>query len=410
MKTLYRPVGLKELELIVKEDFKKFPPRLEQQPIFYPVLNKEYACEIASKWNTKDAFGDYLGFVTEFDISNEEFSKYEVQNVGASHHNELWVPAEKLAEFNNAIVGRIKTIKVYIGEKYKQTIRQETVEYLEIENTIHEARLNHFLETKTREILPYSDFELDLNKDQPTNSSSNDDFYVLKEKARTIDTVDEAVDFLIEEGLSQERIEEIQNETALRPIKCSIKNHFGLNMFLRNLFFYPKNEKLQQSIRAYNSIDANYGEHGEGIIANALWRRLHNCELATSPNKSEIETLRKKLAAFYKQFAVDDDIDLEKITFEEMDAMMDEVDKARKKHNIEADEKRLELLSYNFTKEQIDRYISISTNEEKSLEMYFQEELILANVAAADMPTLQKLKNAYFNTLEVVEKLKFYET
>lgn len=38
---LYRPVGLRELELIAKADFKAFPPRLPEQPIFYPVLNFE---------------------------------------------------------------------------------------------------------------------------------------------------------------------------------------------------------------------------------------------------------------------------------------------------------------------------------------------------------------------------------
>jgi hypothetical protein len=40
---LYRPVGLKELELIVQADFRAFPPRLPEQPIFYLVLNIEAA-------------------------------------------------------------------------------------------------------------------------------------------------------------------------------------------------------------------------------------------------------------------------------------------------------------------------------------------------------------------------------
>lgn len=44
---LYRPVGLKEMELIAESGFKKFPPRLMWQPIFYPVLNEQYASQIA---------------------------------------------------------------------------------------------------------------------------------------------------------------------------------------------------------------------------------------------------------------------------------------------------------------------------------------------------------------------------
>lgn len=70
---LFRPVGTKELELIEQSGFTAFPPRLPEQPIFYPVLNVEYATEIA----------------------------------------ELWVPAEELDEFNRHIIGKIKVIKEF---------------------------------------------------------------------------------------------------------------------------------------------------------------------------------------------------------------------------------------------------------------------------------------------------------
>jgi len=118
MKTLYRPIGEKELLLIAESNFTKFPPRLEWQPIFYPVLNEEYASEIARKWNTTDPFGNYLGFVTKFEITEEEFQKYKVENVGGPIHNELWVPAEELEEFNKNIVGEIRMTKAYFGKKY----------------------------------------------------------------------------------------------------------------------------------------------------------------------------------------------------------------------------------------------------------------------------------------------------
>jgi len=118
--TLYRPVGEKELILIAENNFKAFPPRLEQQPIFYPVLNEIYATEIASQWNTKDAFGNYLGFVTKFKITEEEYLKYKVENVGGKIHNELWVPAEDLEQFNNSIVGVIEITKVCIGDQFKK--------------------------------------------------------------------------------------------------------------------------------------------------------------------------------------------------------------------------------------------------------------------------------------------------
>ncbi|MCW5960282.1 MAG: hypothetical protein KIS76_08975 [Pyrinomonadaceae bacterium] len=45
--TLFRPVGKNELALIEESDFTAFPPRLPEQPIFYPVLNENYAIQIA---------------------------------------------------------------------------------------------------------------------------------------------------------------------------------------------------------------------------------------------------------------------------------------------------------------------------------------------------------------------------
>ena len=44
---LYRPVGKAEYDLIVQSEFTAYPPRLPEQPIFYPVLNERYAREIA---------------------------------------------------------------------------------------------------------------------------------------------------------------------------------------------------------------------------------------------------------------------------------------------------------------------------------------------------------------------------
>ena len=102
--TLYRPVGPKELLLIEQSGWTKFPPRLPEQPIFYPVMNEEYAIQIARDWNVP-ASGS--GFVTKFDVNSACLEQYEIQNVGGSIHNELWIPTEKLEEFNDNIVGTI---------------------------------------------------------------------------------------------------------------------------------------------------------------------------------------------------------------------------------------------------------------------------------------------------------------
>jgi len=118
-KTLYRPVGLREMELISESNYRKFPPRLEWQPIFYPVLNQQYAEQIANEWNTPDEFSGFCGIVTAFEINEKYLQQFEIQNVGDKSHNELWIPSEELPEFNQNIIGTIEIVNVYFGEGFK---------------------------------------------------------------------------------------------------------------------------------------------------------------------------------------------------------------------------------------------------------------------------------------------------
>ena len=119
--TLYRPVGQKELDLVKESGNKKFPPRLEWQPIFYPVMNQAYAEQIALEWNTKDEFSGYAGYVTAFDLPEDYLQQFPVQNVGGEIHNELWIPAEQLEELNSKIIGEISVVRSFFGEKFKQS-------------------------------------------------------------------------------------------------------------------------------------------------------------------------------------------------------------------------------------------------------------------------------------------------
>lgn len=109
-RTLYRPVADAELKLIEESGWKKFPPRLPEQPIFYPVTNEAYAKQITVEWNVP-AYG--VGYVTRFEVDEIYLSKFDIQNVGGELHDELWVPAEELEEFNAHIVGQIEVIAKY---------------------------------------------------------------------------------------------------------------------------------------------------------------------------------------------------------------------------------------------------------------------------------------------------------
>ncbi|MFD2792957.1 hypothetical protein ACFS27_05285 [Promicromonospora vindobonensis] len=108
--TLSRPTGPKELALVEASGWRAWPPRLTDQPIFYPVLNENYATRIARDWNVKHSGA---GFVTRFEVRKEFLDRYEVQQVGGATILEYWIPAEDLIELNANIVGTIDVVAEY---------------------------------------------------------------------------------------------------------------------------------------------------------------------------------------------------------------------------------------------------------------------------------------------------------
>lgn len=107
--TCYRPTGQKELDLVAQTNYKKWPPRLPEQPIFYPVTNEEYAIKL-TQWNVSD-FG--IGYVTKFVVNKDFMDKFPIKIVGAKSHNEWWNPADQLDALNDNIIGKIEVIGTY---------------------------------------------------------------------------------------------------------------------------------------------------------------------------------------------------------------------------------------------------------------------------------------------------------
>lgn len=105
--TMFRPTGPKELELVAGSGWRRWPPRLPGQPIFYPVTNQKYAEQIARDWNVPESGA---GFVTRFDVRREFADRFEVRQVGGREHTEWWIPAENLEELNDNIVGCIEVV------------------------------------------------------------------------------------------------------------------------------------------------------------------------------------------------------------------------------------------------------------------------------------------------------------
>lgn len=66
----------------------------------------------ARDWNVKESGA---GYVTEFEVDAAYAERYPIRTVGASNHQELWVPAKELAEFNRHIVGLIRVVNEFAG-------------------------------------------------------------------------------------------------------------------------------------------------------------------------------------------------------------------------------------------------------------------------------------------------------
>ncbi|MFC4336506.1 ADP-ribosylation/crystallin J1 [Salininema proteolyticum] len=110
---LWRPTGPEEMDLVRASDWLAWPPRLPDQPIFYPVLNEDYAVKIARDWNVP-ASG--VGYVLAFDVETAFVERYPVRQAGGRTILELWVPAEELEEFNRHIVGPMTVVREFRPE------------------------------------------------------------------------------------------------------------------------------------------------------------------------------------------------------------------------------------------------------------------------------------------------------
>ncbi len=114
---LWRPVGLREMALVFEAGMRGFPPRLPEQPIFYPVLVEAYADQIAGTWNIAEE--PYAGYVLEIEISDDYIARYTPHTVGGPMHRELWVPSEDLAELNRQMTRPLSVRRAFFGPKYR---------------------------------------------------------------------------------------------------------------------------------------------------------------------------------------------------------------------------------------------------------------------------------------------------
>lgn len=106
--TLYCPINVEELIAIVVSQWRAFPPREAERPIFHPVTTEDYGRYLGQTWAGRH--GDDDCYLVRFTVRAEAVRSFERRSVGGPEREELWVPAESFAAFNAAIVGGIHLI------------------------------------------------------------------------------------------------------------------------------------------------------------------------------------------------------------------------------------------------------------------------------------------------------------
>jgi hypothetical protein len=112
--TLFRPGGEKEIALIRASGWKEFPERLPDEQLFCPLLTVEPATRIARETSTQDGGTVY---VLRFNVDFEYLKRFPIQAAGWRVHQEYWIPADQLAEFNGHIIGLIEVISEFHAPK-----------------------------------------------------------------------------------------------------------------------------------------------------------------------------------------------------------------------------------------------------------------------------------------------------
>jgi hypothetical protein len=161
---LWRPVGLRELALVFEAGMKAFPPRLPEQPIFYPVLVEAYADQIARAWNTAE--DPFAGYVVEMEIPDDYAGRFTAETVGAAMHRELWVPAEELPEFNRRMTKPLLVRRAFFGAGFRGHVPESFGlhggdAYQQIQlmiATMNQAPFGFLMETSTNALTVFLNF------------------------------------------------------------------------------------------------------------------------------------------------------------------------------------------------------------------------------------------------------------
>jgi hypothetical protein len=399
---LYKFISEEELLEIREKKFREFSSNFPLR--FY--LDKSFDQNIDEK----------LIFLVKCEISAEDLLTLKMET-----NNEIVISSEKLETFN-LINYRIKIIDTSLEDLHH--LDKMIKDIIINEMYLAETRLKIFLETNSREIITddyfygeddfTSDYNTELTEEmmEKIKNEIRESAKILdkkKEKTININTVEEAVDFLINGDLKQDDINVIKNQSINMKMD-SFRNHFGLGTYIRNLFFHGNtNQKFLDDIKEYkkyfNGIE--HGEFGEGIIEDCLWRKLNNCETTTENHRKIIE-IEQKVKSVRDEIYRNKEVD--NLSDEEKRDLWDQFYKELKEGSLRYSSKKVKLLSYNFKEEEIEKYLDLDVKSENDKdnfhEYYYQQKALLVRLNEEEKETFEDLKQDYINVLNIIDILE----
>ncbi|WP_294301224.1 hypothetical protein [uncultured Chryseobacterium sp.] len=387
--TFYILLILKDLQFLAENSFTELP--FNKIPF---TLTREQIIQYAEKVKD-DSNGIFITAKVECDT--DRFTEYRDSD-SAENLTEFGRFSQAITEtINSSLSDKIKLEDVF-GKDFRNEDCAEVKTIIDEEMYFFKRRMEIFLETHSREIIPPDFLKTDAEEYQEPKNFTDEEVRQqiektlaeeaisaerIKDETKKVNTVEEAVDYLIEKDLSLGNLNHVKNISCaarLDFLKGDSDFHFGLGMYLRNIFFYGNdNQEFYKDLENYKShIFFNHGEFGEGIIYDLLWRKLNHC-ITTRENKEKINEIREQLKT---------ETNADSLWISDIKIMM---------------------LSYNFSNEEIEKYLDLERKSDHDkgnfYEFYYQQKAVLARLNDDEKETFEMLKQDYFNVRKIMDKL-----
>ena len=107
---LYRPISADEYAAIKEKEFKGFPHRSAEQPLFTALLSQEGSIQIARRLRVDKQTESDMVYVVGFIAEDAYIRQFPVQHADDPERRALWIPAEEIDILNQHLIGKIRVL------------------------------------------------------------------------------------------------------------------------------------------------------------------------------------------------------------------------------------------------------------------------------------------------------------